>query len=132
VLEVAMCVEDDAQKRIYGDYVMGSEGFVRDVKLIFENIELPQDILRRVKLKELYDKFDIIKAAAYYYKMGESELMFKKGKWNKGKAVLIYLLNRDSRMTYSAIGKMLGGLYASGVGRVCAAIRKETLKKGQK
>jgi putative transposase len=132
ILEVAMCVEVDAKKRIYGDYVMGSEGFVRDVKLMFENIELPQDILRRVKLKELYDKFDIIKAAADYFKLGESELMFKKGKWNKGKAVLMYLLNRDSGMTCSAIGKMLGGLYASGVSRICTAIRKETLKKGSK
>ena len=81
---------------------------------MFENVELPQDILRRVKLREIYDKFDIIKAASAYYKLGESELMFKKGKWNKGKAVLMYLLNRDSGMTCSAIGKMLGGCMQAG------------------
>ncbi len=132
ILEVAMCVEVDSKKRIYGDYVMGSESFVRNVKLIFENVNLPQDILRRVKLKELYDKYDIISAVAGYYKLGESELMFKKGKWNKGKAVLMYLLNRDAGMTCSGIGKILGGLYASGVGRMCAIVRKEYSKKGSK
>ena len=131
MLEVANGTEVE-RKRVYGDYVMGSEDFIRKIKLMFEDEKLPQDIIRRVQLREIYDKYVIIKIVADYYKVSESELMFKKGKWNKGKAVLMYLLSRDSGMNYSAIGKLLGGLDASGVGRLCAGISKENAKSGSK
>jgi hypothetical protein len=39
----------------------------------------------------------------------------------------MYLLKTDCGMTYSAIGRLLGGLNSGGVGRICKAVNKEIL-----
>jgi hypothetical protein len=76
---------------IYGDYVMGSKGFVREIKLMFKGKKLPEGIIRKKKLRKIYNPDDIIKAERGYYDVSEKELLYKKSRWNVGKRLLIYL-----------------------------------------
>jgi hypothetical protein len=40
---------------IYGDYVMGSDGFVREIKLMFKGKKLLEGIIRKKKLRKIYN-----------------------------------------------------------------------------
>jgi hypothetical protein len=57
--------------------------------------------------------------------MTENELITKKGKWNPGKRVLIYLLNRDGGLNNTAIAGLLNCLHSSGIGRIILKVSKE-------
>jgi hypothetical protein len=50
-----------------------------------------------------------------------NELTTKKDKWNPGKRVLIYLLDRDVGLNNTAIAGLLDGLYSSGIWRMILA-----------
>ncbi len=128
VKQVAIETDDEKKARIYGDYVMGSESFVREIKLMFKGKKLPHDIANRGKIRKVYDKDDIIDTVKKFYKTKEKELLYKKGKWNREKGTLIYLLSTDAGMTYAAIGRILGDLNPGGVGRMFKKVRDENEK----
>jgi hypothetical protein len=116
--QVAKDTSDEKKARIYVDYVMGSEGFVRDVKLMFKDKKLPDEIVKRRTLRKIYNPCDVIKNVREYFKISENELLYKKGKWNRGKKILIYLLVCDAGLTFAETGRMLGGLTQANVGRI--------------
>lgn len=131
IKQVAIEPNDEKNARIYGDYVMGSENFVRKIKLMFKGKKLSQAIVKRKKLRKIYEPAAVIKAVMKFYNIIEKELLYKKGKWNRGKRILIYLLGSDAGMQYSSIGRMLGDLHASSVGRVFKKVALENMRSGK-
>jgi putative transposase len=114
----ALELDDEKKAKIYADYVMGSEDFVREIKLMFKDKKLPEEIKGRKVLRNIYNAGDIIEHTSKFYEINKDELLYKKGKWNKGKSVLMYLLARDAGMSFTAIGKLLGGLSSASIGRI--------------
>lgn len=129
--ETAMDTNDDKKTRIYGEYAMGSESFVREIKLMFKDKKLSEEIVGRKKLRKIYESKEIIKAVVDFYKVSENELRYKKSRWNCGKRILIYLLGSDAGMPYAAIGRMLGDLNSSSIGRVFKKVTLELEKNGK-
>lgn len=127
--EVALFDDKKNKARIYGDYVLGSEGFVRKIKLMFKDQVLPNDIANRKKLKKIYGLSDIISSVQRRLKISEETLLFKKGKWNRGKRILIYLLATDAGMTFSGIGKLLGNMSVGSIGRIHKKVSVEIKTK---
>jgi REP element-mobilizing transposase RayT len=113
----AMESPDNAKKRVYGEYIMGSESFVRGIKLLLKGKKLSQGIAGRKKLRKVYDENLITEAVKKHYETGD-ELLYNKSRWEKGKSVLMYLLKRDGGMTFAAIARKLGDRDSSGVGRM--------------
>jgi len=126
VKQTAIETNDEKKARMYGDYVMGSEGFVRNIKLMLKGRKLPDEIVKRRKLKKTYNPSDIIESTAEYFKINKNELMFKKGKWNRHKGVLMHLLDSDAGMTYSEIGRLLGDMSQASIGRICKKVAEES------
>jgi len=109
----------------YGRYIIGGDDFIKKIKLMIKDRKLCAEIDNRNDLKKAYPAHEIINSAARYYGMTENELITKKGKWNPGKRVLIYLLNRDGGLNNTAIAGLLNCLHSSGIGRIILKVSKE-------
>jgi putative transposase len=109
----------------YGRYIIGSDDFVRKIKLMVKNRKLSIEITNRKDLKKVYAASEITKATAGYFKISENDLITKKGRWNPGKRILIYLLARDGGMNNAGIAALLNGLHYSGIGPIIAKVDKE-------
>ncbi len=127
--EAAKTDDNSNKARLYDDYVLGTESFMRDIKLLLKDKDLDKDIIKRRKLRRIYEENTIISCVADFYSVGRELLLYKKTKWNKGKSVLIYLLQKDGGKNFSEIGKLLGGLYPGGVGRVFLRMEKRIEKE---
>lgn len=62
---------------------------------------------------------------AGYYKQKKEELMDKKGRWNREKRILMYLLSRDAGKNNTEIGELLNGIHNSSVGNTIRCVAKE-------
>jgi putative transposase len=113
----------------YGQYILGSEDFIRKIKLMVKDKKVGDEIVNRTKLKNIYSPAVITKAAAEYYGKKEEEMKYKKTKWNPGRKVLIYLLARDAGMKNSEIAEYLGGVHHSGIGKMTALVSRGVLEK---
>ena len=120
-------IKDRDGERIgpYGKYILGSEDFVRKIKLMLKDRKLSVEIANRTVLNKVYPTADIVRATAGYYKMTEKELITKKGRWNPGKRILIYLLSKDGGMNNTAIAALLNGLHHSGIGPIISKVSRE-------
>jgi putative transposase len=119
------------RKKMYGDYILGDDDYIRKIKLLFKENKLSKEILERSKIKRVYEPHEIIGAAVKYFKMSEEELRNKKGKWNPGKKVTMFLLGRDAGITYSDISEMMNGLHYSGIGKICRKVAAECERRGK-
>jgi putative transposase len=100
----------------FGKHAIGSEDFVRKIKLMFKEKDLSRDINNRKELKKIYRQDIIIKAVCDYYGMTGEELK-KKGGWNNKKPAAYYLLSRDAGLKNTQIAEIFGGLHPSLIGR---------------
>ena len=116
---------------IYGDYILGSDDFVKKIRLMFKEKNLSVDIANRMKLKKVYDPEDVIKSVSKFFEMKREELLFKKSKWNKGKSTLIYLLFKDCGLSLMDISKMLNGLRYAGISKTIGKMEKEFIGSGK-
>lgn len=114
----------------FGKQAIGSEDFVRDIKLMFKEKDLSKEINNRMQLKKIYQPEDVVNAVCKYYKMNKEDLL-KKGRWKNKKPVLAYLLWRYSGQKNTEIADMMGGLHPSGVGKMIAEAIFQMKKKGQ-
>ena len=113
----------------YGKYILGSEDFIRKIKLMIKDDKLADEIANKSQLKNIISPDVIAKAAAGYYGKKEDEIKFKKSKWNPGRKVLIYLLARDAGMKNTEIAQYLGGVHHSGIGKMKSIVGEEILQK---
>jgi hypothetical protein len=109
----------------YGGYILGSEEFVKKIKLLIKDKSISAEITNRTKLKNVYSPDEIIAAVAGYYKQTKEELLARKGRWNHGKRILMYLFSRDAGKNNTDIGKLLGGIHNSSIGRTISRVVKE-------
>jgi REP element-mobilizing transposase RayT len=109
----------------YGGYILGSDDFIKKIKLLLKDKSITAEIANRARLKNVYGVEEIMAAAAGYYGQTTQELINKKGKWNRGKRILMYLLSRDAGKNNAEIGRLLGGIHHSSVGRTVARVIRE-------
>lgn len=116
---------------VYGEYILGSEDFIRKIKLMIKDSKLSDEIeiANRKRLKNIYNPPEITKAVAEYYGKSKEEIRYKKTKWNPGRKVLIYLLARDAGMNNTEIAEYLGGVHHSGIGKMTAAAGREIAQR---
>jgi REP element-mobilizing transposase RayT len=68
-----------------------------------------------------------------YFNRIKSDLINRKGRWNRGKRILMYLLSRDSGMNNAEVGRFLNGIHHSSIGKtVTRVIREMTMDKKMK
>jgi putative transposase len=101
----------------FGKQAIGSDDFVRDIKLMFKEKDLSKEINNRVQLKKIYPAERVIAVVCKYYKISKEE-MLKKGRWNNRKPVVAYLLSQYSGLKNTEIAELMGGLHPSGIGKM--------------
>jgi chromosomal replication initiation ATPase DnaA len=109
---------------------MGSESFVRDIKLLLKGKNLSQGITGRKKLRKIYNEDQITEAVKKHYDAVD-ELLYNRSRWENGKNVLMFLLKRDGGMTYAAIAKKLGDRDSSGISKACKKVLEQNRKEGE-
>jgi REP element-mobilizing transposase RayT len=102
----------------YGGYILGSEEFVKKIKLLIKDKSISAEIANRIRLKNVYDADEIIEAVTVYYDKTKEELIMKKGRWNRGKQILMYLLSKDAGKNNTEIAELLNGMHNSSIGRI--------------
>lgn len=78
------------------------------------------EIAHRTKLKKVYDAEEITAAAAGHFKQTKEELFNKKGKWNRGKRILMCLPAKDTGKNHVEISKLLSEIHHSSIGKKIA------------
>ena len=117
----------------YGGYILGSEDFIKKIKLMLKDKSISGEIANRTKLRSVYGADEITDAVSLFYEQAKNDLIFRKGRWNRGKRILMYLLSRDSGMNNAEIGRFLNGIHHSSIGKtVTRVIREMTLNKKMK
>ncbi|HRQ45274.1 MAG TPA: transposase, partial [Candidatus Goldiibacteriota bacterium] len=109
---------------MYGVGIIGDKSFVKNVKLLFANKKLPEEINIRSKIKKIFDYEEIIRAVCEFYQITEVLLTAKKGAWNVYKKVLIYLLSADGGLSGAEIGRMLE-MHQSSVSKAISRMEKQ-------
>lgn len=115
--------------KIYGDYILGNEGFVKEIKNSFKNKKLSEEIDKRTVLKKFVDPEKIINCVLKEYEIDRKTLFENKSRWNKGKNVLVYLLKRDAGLKNTEIAQLLGDYHPSGIGKIFKAMSRPERKK---
>jgi hypothetical protein len=105
----------------FGRHAIGSEDFVRDIKLMFKEKDLSKEINNRTQLKRVFKKDQIISAVAKHYEIDAGK-MKKKGVHNSRRPMIQYLLSRDCGMKNIEIAKEFVDLHHSVVGKNIARI----------
>lgn len=100
----------------FGKHAVGSEDFVRKIKLLFKEKNLSKEINNRKELKKVYRQDIIIKAVCEYYKIVEEGLK-RKGGWRSRKPEAYYLLSIDGGLKNTQIAEIFGNIHPSMVGR---------------
>lgn len=109
----------------YGGYILGSEDFVKRIKLLIKDKSISAEIANRTRLKNIYDADQIITAVAGYYNRTRKDLIEKKGRWNREKQVLMYLLSKDAGKNNTEIAAILNGMHHGSIGRSIAGVVRE-------
>lgn len=112
----------------FGKQAIGSDNFVRDIKLMFKEKDLSKEINNRVQLKKIYPPDCVIAVVYKYYKMPKEDIL-KKGRWNNRKPILAYMLSRYSGLKNVEIAELMGRLHPSGIGKMTAEVALQ-MKKG--
>lgn len=109
----------------YGGYILGSDDFIKKIKLLIKDKSISTEIANRTKLKSIYAPDEIITAVADYYKRTKKDLIEKKGRWNREKQILMYLLSKDAGKNNTEIAALLNGMHHGSIGRSIANIIKD-------
>jgi REP element-mobilizing transposase RayT len=123
--------KDGERMGAYGGYILGSDDFVKKIKLLLKDRSITGEIAHRTKLKNVYEADEIVTAVAGYFKQTKEELIEKKGKWNRGKRILMYLLSKDAGKNHTEISELLNGIHHSSIGKTIARVVKE-IEEGKK
>jgi hypothetical protein len=114
----------------FGKHAVGSEDFVRNIKLLFKGKTLSEEINNRMELKKVYGQDVILGAVCGYYGLTWEELK-KKGGWNSRKPVAYYLLSMDGGLKNTQIAELFGKIHPSMVGRKIHEVStRMTIKNG--
>jgi chromosomal replication initiation ATPase DnaA len=109
----------------YGGYILGSDDFIKKIKLLIKDKSISTEIANRNKLKNVYAPDEIITAVAGYYKRTKEDLIEKKGRWNHEKQILMYLLSKDAGKNNTEIAALLNGMHHGSIGRSIAGVIKD-------
>jgi hypothetical protein len=115
--------------KIYGDYILGNESFVKHIKNMFKDKKLSVEIDKRTVLKKFIEPETIIDSVLEKYDTDKKTLFENKSRWNKGKNVLVYLLKRDAGLKNTEIAELLGDYHPSGIGKICKIMSCPKRKK---
>ena len=114
--EGGMKDKDGDQMYCFGKHAIGSEDFVRRIKLLFKEKSLSEEINNRIELKKVYPEDIIISSVCGFCKLTPEQLE-KKGGWNSHKPIAYYLLSRDGGLKNIEISRLFSNIHPSVIGR---------------
>jgi hypothetical protein len=112
-------------KDIYGQVILGGEGFVESIKGMLKGKGLSQEVVARNKLKEHPTVGEIVEAVTRAFGVNRGAILETGDKENRVRKVALYIAHQYSGLSNEEIGMRFGGIHYSAVSKAAARVRKE-------
>ncbi len=112
-------------KGIYGQVILGGEGFVERIKGMLKGKGLSQEVVARNKLEEHPTVEEIVETVARAFGVSRGVILETGGKDNRARKVALYLVHQYSGLSNEEIGMKFGGIHYSAVSKAATRVRKE-------
>ena len=113
------------KKNVYGQLILGSKEFTRTIKAKLQSKVLSEEIPYRSKIMVRKSVDRIIDVVAKGERISPEELVKKRGKWNPGKKIAIYLVWKHTDMRINRIAHLFGGMHYSSVSKTVKRMDEE-------
>jgi len=112
-------------KNVYGQIILGEEGFIEKVKLTLKGKDLSREITERKRLMVKLNPEEIIKKVAETFGAEEVAIKEKGRKDNIARKVALYFIHRYSGLSNTEIGKIFGGIHFSTISKASFRLKEE-------
>ena len=112
-------------KEIYGQVILGGEGFGERIKRMLKGKRLSQDVVARKKLKEHATLGEIVEAVRRVFGVNKGAILGTGSKENRARKVALYLAHQHSGLSNEEIGMQFGGIHYSAVSKAATRVREE-------
>jgi putative transposase len=110
---------------VYGQSVLGSEGFVEERKGKITDEKINLDVVEQKRMRQCPHPEKIFALVAEAFGVLEAVILEKKGRNNTARKVAIYLIKRYSGLSNKEIGKLFRGIHYSAVSKVSSRLEVE-------
>ena len=112
-------------KDVYGQVVLGEEGFKERIKKLLKGQDISKEIVERKRLTSSPRAEDILREVASMFGVSGKGIKRKGGRHNKARRVAIYLVKRYSGLSNKEVGEIFGEIHYSAVSKVSARVEME-------
>lgn len=112
-------------KDVYGQVVLGEEGFKERIKKLLKGQAISKEIVERKRLTSSPRAEDILREVASMFGVSGERIKRKGGRYNKARRVAIYLVKRYSGLSNKEVGEIFGEIHYSAVSKASARVEIE-------
>jgi REP element-mobilizing transposase RayT len=124
-VEDGMGVAEPFLPKVFGQIVLGGDGFVETVKDMVKRKVLSREIVERKKLQEGISLEKVGQVVTDAFRIKEEEILGKGTRGNFPRQAALYLAKRLTGKGNREIGEFFGGIQASAVSKAAARVEKE-------
>ncbi|NWF91747.1 MAG: hypothetical protein HXY46_02425 [Syntrophaceae bacterium] len=115
-------------RNLYGQVILGDEGFIERIKGMLEGKRLSEGIVERKRLLGHPPPEEVVGVVSEAFGVNEGEIWGRGGGATTARKVAIYFCHRYTGLGNGAIGELFGGIHYSTVSKVAARLRAEMVK----
>jgi putative transposase len=120
--------EETPFKNLYGQVIIGGEGFIRKIKGMLKGKRLSQGIVERKRWMEHSSAMEVVDVVSQAFGINQEAILGRGGRANTARKVAIYFCQRYAGLGNEAIGELFGGIHYSTVSKVAARVKEERNK----
>jgi REP element-mobilizing transposase RayT len=115
-------------KNLYGQALLGGEGFIERIKGVLKGRRLSEGIVERKRFLGHPTPEEVVGVVSEAFGVNEGEIWERGGRANTARKVAIDCCHRYTGLSNGAIGELFGGIHYSTVSKVTAQLRAEMVK----
>ncbi len=116
----------DPLNNVYGGMILGSTKFIKEtLGRLKDGVLRREGISHKRELKSSVGADEVIDVVTSYFGMSREELLVG---WNGRRNITVYLMKRSTGMTNREVGRALGGMSCSAVGKMYQRFRARLME----
>ena len=120
--------EETPLRNLYGQVILGGEGFIGRIKEKLKGERLSEGIVERKRLMDHPSLMEVVGMVSEAFGIKQGEILERRGRVNIARRVAIYLCQRYTGFSNEVIGRLFGGVHYSVVSKAAGRVREEMLK----
>ncbi|MGB9628800.1 MAG: helix-turn-helix domain-containing protein, partial [Thermodesulfobacteriota bacterium] len=115
-------------KNLYGQVILGGEGFIERIKGMLRGIPISQEIVERKRFLEFPSSTEVVRVVSKIFGVKQEDIWDRRKNKDKAREVAIYFCKQYTGLSNEVIGKQFGGIHYSAVSKVANRVREEVLR----